>query len=231
MGHNVLITGASRGIGLALARQYLAGGSRVVATARNTGGDDLLALQQQYRDQIELLTLDVTRAQEIALIPKTLDQQPLHLLINNAGLFASNHDSIDTLDSDTWLNEIRVNTIAPFMVTRALRPNLAAAGHATVAMISSKMGSLSENRSGGAYSYRSSKAALNAVTRSLAHDLACNSISVVALHPGWVRTDMGGPKAPLDTTASASGLKSVLDKVGPDDNGKFFDYTGTQIPW
>lgn len=231
MGHNVLITGASRGIGLALARQYLAGGSRVVATARNTGGDDLLALQQQYRDQIELLTLDVTRAQEIALIPKTLDQQPLHLLINNAGLFASNHDTIDTLDSDTWLNEIRVNTIAPFMVTRALRPNLAAAGHATVAMISSKMGSLSENRSGGAYSYRSSKAALNAVTRSLAHDLACNSISVVALHPGWVRTDMGGPKAPLDTTASASGLKSVLDKVGPDDNGKFFDYTGTQIPW
>ena len=231
MGHNVLITGASRGIGFALARQYLARGSRVIATARNAGGDDLLALQQQYRDQIELLTLDVTSPQAIALIPKTLDKQPLHLLINNAGLYTSSDDCIDTLDSDTWLNEIRVNTIAPFMVTRALRPNLAATGCATVAMISSKMGSLSENQSGGAYSYRSSKAALNAVTRSLAHDLACNSISVVALHPGWVRTDMGGPKAPLDTTVSAAGLKSVLDKVGPDDNGKFLDYTGAQIPW
>jgi NAD(P)-dependent dehydrogenase (short-subunit alcohol dehydrogenase family) len=231
MDHNVLITGANRGIGLALVRQYLAGGSRVFATARNTGGDDLLALQQQYGDQIERLTLDVTRAQAIALIPKTLDNQPLHLLFNNAGLYTSGDDSMDTLDSDTWLNEIRVNTIAPFMVTRALRPNLAATGHATVAMISSKMGSLSENRSGGAYRYRSSKAALNAVTRSLAHDLACDSISVVALHPGWVRTDMGGPKAPLDTTVSASGLKTVLDKVGPDDNGKFFDYTGAQVPW
>ena len=231
MDHNVLITGASRGIGFALARQYLARGSRVVATARNTGGDDLLALQQQYRDQIELLTLDVTSAQAIAVMQATLTKQPLHLLINNAGLYTSGDDSMDTLDSDIWLNEIRVNTIAPFMVTRALRPNLAATDHATVAMISSKMGSLAENRSGGAYSYRSSKAALNAVTRSLAHDLACNSISVVALHPGWVRTDMGGPKAPLDTTASAIGLKSVLDKVGPDDNGKFFDYTGVQIPW
>jgi NAD(P)-dependent dehydrogenase (short-subunit alcohol dehydrogenase family) len=231
MDHNVLITGASRGIGFALARQYLARGSRVVATARNTGGDDLLALQQQYRDQIELLTLDVTSAKAIAVMQATLTKQPLHLLINNAGLYTSGDDSMDTLDSDIWLNEIRVNTIAPFMVTRALRPNLAATDHATVAMISSKMGSLAENRSGGAYSYRSSKAALNAVMRSLAHDLACNSISVVALHPGWVRTDMGGPKAPVDTTASAIGLKSVLDKVGPDDSGKFFDYTGVQIPW
>jgi len=231
MGHNVLITGASRGIGFALARQYLAEGSRVIATARNTGGDDLLALQQQYRDQIELLTLDVTSAKAIALIQTTLDKQPLHLLINNAGLYTSGDDGMDTQDRDTWLNEIRVNTIAPFMVTRALRPNLAATGCAKVAMISSKMGSLSENRTGGAYSYRSSKAALNAVTRSLAHDLACNSIAVVALHPGWVRTDMGGPKAPLDTTASAIGLKYLLDKVGPDDSGKFFDYTGVQIPW
>ena len=138
---------------------------------------------------------------------------------------------MESLKAETWLQEFHVSAIAPFMVTRALRSNLAAADDALVAMISSKMGSMSDNTSGGAYSYRSSKAALNAVTVSLARDLAGDGTRVVALHPGWVRTDMGGASAPVDTTQSASGLRKVMLGIGDPQNGGFFTYTGDAIPW
>ena len=117
------------------------------------------------------------------------------------------------------------------MVTRALRGNLAVADDALVVMISSKMGSMSDNTSGGAYSYRSSKAALKAVTVSLAQDLAGDGTRVVALHPGWVQTDMGGANAPVDASQSASGLRKVMTGIDETQNGGFFDYTGAAIPW
>ena len=231
MSHSVLITGTTRGIGLELARQFLDAGSDVFATARNPESDALQSLKAAHGDQLQLLALDVTNSAQIAEVAATLAGQPLNLLINNAGLFRSRSDDAESLSHETWLQEFHVNAIAPFMVTRALRENLAAADDALVAMISSKMGSMSDNTSGGAYSYRSSKAALNAVTVCLSSDLADDGTRVVALHPGWVRTDMGGSNAPVDAPTSASGLKKVMLGIDTAQNGGFFDYTGAPIPW
>ena len=231
MSHSVFITGTTRGIGLELARQFLDAGSDVFATARNPESDALQSLKAAHGDQLQLLSLDVTDSVQIAEVAATLAGQPLNLLINNAGLFRSRSDDAESLSHETWLQEFHVNAIAPFMVTRALRENLAAADDALVAMISSKMGSMSDNTSGGAYSYRSSKAALNAVTVCLSSDLADDGTRVVALHPGWVRTDMGGSNAPVDAPTSASGLKKVMLGIDTAQNGGFFDYTGAPIPW
>ena len=231
MSHTVFITGTARGIGLELVRQFLEAGSKVFATARHPETDALQSLKAAHGDALQLLKLDVTNRSEIETAVSSLAGQPVNLLINNAGLYQSRSDDMESLKAETWLQEFHVNAIAPFMVTRALRSNLAAADDALVAMISSKMGSMSDNTSGGAYSYRSSKAALNAVTVSLARDLAGDGTRVVALHPGWVRTDMGGASAPVDTTQSASGLRKVMLGIGDPQNGGFFNYTGDAIPW
>ena len=231
MSHTVFITGTTRGIGLALVRQFLEAGSNVFATARHPESDALQSLKAAHGDELQLLTLDVTNSTEIQAAVTSLAGQPVNLLINNAGLYQSRADDVESLAAQTWLQEFHVNAIAPFMVTRALRGNLAAADDALVAMISSKMGSMSDNTSGGAYSYRSSKAALNAVTVCLAQDLAGDGTRVVALHPGWVQTDMGGANAPVDASQSASGLRKVMTGIDETKNGGFFDYTGAAIPW
>lgn len=231
MRHTVFITGTTRGIGLELVRQFLEAGSKVFAAARDPESDALQSLKAAHGDQLQLLALDVTNSTEIQAAVTSLAGQPVNLLINNAGLYQSRSDDAASLATETWLQEFHVNAIAPFMVTRALRGNLAAAEDALVAMISSKMGSMSDNTSGGAYSYRSSKAALNAVTVCLAQDLAGDGTRVVALHPGWVRTDMGGANAPVDASQSASGLRKVMIGIDETQNGGFFDYTGAAIPW
>tara|TARA_Y100001934_G_scaffold143851_1_gene172797 strand:- start:1316 stop:2011 length:696 start_codon:yes stop_codon:yes gene_type:complete len=231
MSHSVFITGTTRGIGLELVRQFLEAGSKVFATARHPESDALQSLKAVHGDELQLLTLDVTNSTEIQAAVTSLAGQPVNLLINNAGLYQSRSDDAESLATETWLQEFHVNAIAPFMVTRALRGNLAAADDALVAMISSKMGSMADNTSGGAYSYRSSKAALNAVTVCLAQDLAGDGTRVVALHPGWVRTDMGGANAPVDASQSASGLRKVMTGIDENQNGGFFDYTGAAIPW
>jgi NAD(P)-dependent dehydrogenase (short-subunit alcohol dehydrogenase family) len=212
-------------------RQFLEAGSKVFATARHPESDALQSLKAVHGDELQLLTLDVTNSSEIETAVTSLAGHPVNLLINNAGLFQSRSDDAESLATETWLQEFHVNAIAPFMVTRALRGNLAAAEDALVAMISSKMGSMSDNTSGGAYSYRSSKAALNAVTVCLAQDLAGDGTRVVALHPGWVQTDMGGANAPVDASQSASGLRKVMIGIDETQNGGFFDYTGAAIPW
>tara|TARA_Y100001960_G_scaffold102242_1_gene109931 strand:- start:3 stop:719 length:717 start_codon:yes stop_codon:yes gene_type:complete len=238
MSHTVFITGASRGLGLELARQFLDAGSCVFAAARVPESNTLQSLKSVHGDQLQLLALDVTDGEQISKTVASLAGQPLHLLINNAGLFLDNPfvgdpgtDCLSTVESNRWLTVFRVNTIAPFMMTRALRANLKAADPGTVVMISAMMGSLTNNQSGGAYSYRSSKAALNAVTVSLATDLAADGTRVVALHPGWLQTEMGGHDAPVDTPTSAKGLRAVMLNIDAKQNGGFFDHTGRPIPW
>ena len=228
----VLITGANRGIGLKLAERYAADSWQVVATSRNPKlSVSLQHLVNALSGKLETVQLDVSDNESIARLSKHLENRPIDLLINNAGSYQSKHLAFEDIDSDTWLAEIQVNTIAPFMVTRALLGNLCAAGTSIVAMLSSQMGSIADNRSGGAYAYRSSKAGLNAVIKSLHHDLADKGITVVAMHPGWVRTEMGGVDAPVEIDSSARGLKTILDNLEPEVSGKFFDYRGNPLPW
>jgi NAD(P)-dependent dehydrogenase (short-subunit alcohol dehydrogenase family) len=231
MTKNVFITGANRGIGLELTRQYLAAGEKVFASARDPSIESLSRLTERYPDNLKIVMLDVTDESNIQNVAGSLEGTSIDLLINNAGLFHSKHEDFSSLNPDIWIEEFRVNSIAPFLVTRALKSNLANANSSVVGMISSKMGSMGDNQSGGSYSYRSSKAALNAVSVSLANDLSDLDISVVALHPGWVQTDMGGPNGLIDVETSATGLKAILDKAGKAESGKFYDYSGKQLPW
>ena len=231
MTKNVFITGANRGIGLELTRQYLAAGKKVFASARDPSTEGLSRLTERYPDNLKTVMLDVTDESNIQTVAGSIEGTSIDLLINNAGLFHSKHEDFSSLNPDTWIEEFRVNSIAPFLVTRALKSNLANANSSVVGMISSKMGSMGDNQSGGSYSYRSSKAALNAVSVSLANDLSDLDISVVALHPGWVQTDMGGPNGLIDVETSATGLKAILDKAGTAESGKFYDYSGKQLPW
>ena len=238
LSHTVFITGASRGLGLELTRQFLKAGSYVFATAREPKSEALQSLKLEYGNQLQLLVLDVTDNGQISKAAARLARKPLNLLINNAGLFTDNpfvgdpeRDHLNIVDSDQWLTVFRVNTIAPFLIARALKANLKITDQSAVVMISAMMGSLTNNQSGGAYSYRSSKAALNAVTVSLAIDLAVDGTKVVALHPGWLQTDMGGRGAPMDTSTSAKALKAVMLNLEEVPTGSFLDYTGTPIPW
>jgi NAD(P)-dependent dehydrogenase (short-subunit alcohol dehydrogenase family) len=225
MTRTVLITGA-------LAEHYAADFWQVIATSRNPKlSSSLQRLTDAYHGKFTTTQLDVSNHHSIALLSEQLEDRPIHLLINNAGIYQSKYFGFDTIDRDTWLAEIQVNTIAPFMITRALLGNLRAARHSIVAMLSSEMGSIADNRSGGNYAYRSSKAALNSVVKSLHLDLSDKGITVVALHPGWVRTDMGGVDAPIDTDISSRGLKTILDELKPEASGGFFDYRGKVLPW
>ena len=231
MTKNVFITGANRGIGLELTRQYLVAGHKVLASARDPSTEGLSQLIKRFPNNLKTVVLDVTDESNIQAVVDSLEGASIDLLINNAGLFHSKHEDFGSLNTDTWIEEFRVNSISPFLVTRALKSNLAKANSGVVGMISSKMGSMGDNQSGGSYSYRSSKAALNAVSVSLANDLSDLDISVVALHPGWVQTDMGGPNGLIDVETSALGLKAILDNAGKAESGKFYDYSGKQLPW
>ncbi|GGY92217.1 MULTISPECIES: SDR family oxidoreductase [Shewanella] len=226
----LLITGANRGIGLALTELYLASGWDVVACCRDPSqADDLLYLISD-NPGLEVYQLDVTDYDGLAALARELDDRPIDLLINNAGYYGPNAVLLGDIPVEEWRKVLEINTIAPLKVTEAFLPQLRGA-KGTVACISSKMGSIEENHSGGSYLYRSSKAALNAVNKSLALDLSPDAITAVVIHPGWVRTDMGGPHGLIDAATSAQGIKALLDRLTPQDSGKFFDYQGRQLAW
>jgi NAD(P)-dependent dehydrogenase (short-subunit alcohol dehydrogenase family) len=224
--HTVLITGASRGIGLEFTRQYLARGSRVIACCRLP--DCASALQALAAPALDVVGLDVSDSAAVAALPAKLAGNSLDLFINNAGVYGD-HQGLADADWAQWLDVFSVNVIGPLMLTRALLPLMAV--NAKLVYLSSKMGSISDNTGGGAYIYRSSKTALNQVIRSLSIDLAGQGLSVAALHPGWVQTDMGGPNALIDTGTSVSGLMGVIDRLNATGSGRFFNYNGEEIPW
>lgn len=227
----VLITGTNRGLGLEFVKQYLEAGQRVIATARNPDTSaELQALRKQYPEQLSLYALDVADAESRQQFSIAIGEQPVHLLINNAGVHGG-WGEFGRLSEEEWLRCLHINTVAPIKMVEVLRANLNNAEHATVAFLTSKMGSIEDNTSGGSYIYRSSKAALNAAGKSLAIDLKDENIKVVLLHPGWVRTDMGGPNGLIDPPASVSGLRRVLENLTWDQCGSFIAYDGTVIPW
>ena len=225
MTQTYLITGANRGIGLERARQLRARGERVIATARQPGA--ALSLQATGA-RIE--PLDVADPASVADFAARLDGAPVDVLINNAGIGVGGV-SFERLDVETMAAFFQVNTMGPLRVTQALLPNLLAGQAKRIVSITSQLGSIDDNGSGGAYAYRASKAALNMVNKSLSIDLASRGLVCVVLHPGWVQTDMGGAAAPTKVEESALGLLRVIDDLSPSQNGRFFDFSGAEVPW
>ena len=225
-----LILGANRGIGLGLVAEFLSRDWTVHATARDlAAASDLAALRDAHEGRLILHTADVVDESSVTRLAAELDGIPLDLLIHNAGVYGPRMNDIEEVDSEEWMRVLRINTVAPYQCLRLLRPRLAHGG--AVGFLTSRMGSLADNTSGGSYVYRSSKAGLNAVIKSLSVNLATDRIAVAALHPGWVATDMGGASAPLDVATSARGLADVMTKLTLEQTGCFVDWSGASIPW
>ncbi|NNF67304.1 MAG: SDR family oxidoreductase [Gammaproteobacteria bacterium] len=232
MPETIVITGANRGIGLELARRYTQDGHRVYATSRQPEkSKDLAQLAADSDGRLSLHPLEVTDAKQRDAFAAVLSGVPVDVLINNAGVYPHKGLSFGELDEASWLKALNVNTVAPMMMAQLLLPNIADSQRKLVASITSKMGSIADNSSGGSFAYRASKTALNSAMRSLAITLQDQGISVIVLHPGWVQTDMGGPRGLVTTQQSASKLRATLDRAGLDESGSFFDLDGSIIPW
>ncbi len=231
----ILITGANRGIGLALVRQLLATESiRLFATARRPeAATDLQQLAASHADCLTVLPLDVTDQTSVGALATTVARQVngLDVLINNAGFKPpATAESFANITSETLLNTLAINVAGPLLVVKALVDLLAAGRNSRIVNISSQMGSMTWG-GGGFYAYTTSKAALNMVTRRLAVDLQSRGITTITMHPGWVRTDMGGPSASLSPDESASGIIKVVSNLTPRQNGQFIQWNGEIHAW
>ena len=239
MRRNCLITGANRGIGLEFARQLLARGEHVVATCRHPGKATALnALAGEYPGRLHVLPLDVADAKSrtalVGELPLVLgdddDGAPtrIDLLINNAGVLHSG-ERFGHVEQSILEDSLRTNALGPFLLAQALAPLLADA--ARIANLSTVMASIASRSEFRSPSYCASKAAQNMLTVQLAHALATRGIVVLALHPGWVMTEMGGEHATVATADAVGGLLQVIDAATPAQSGTFLDWRGGSLPW
>jgi NAD(P)-dependent dehydrogenase (short-subunit alcohol dehydrogenase family) len=228
-----LITGANRGIGLEFTRQYAADGWRVLACTRRPDKSDALnTLAAQHPGQILVYGLDVADHPGIDQLASSLAGQPIDLLINNAGVYTDPHGgALNNNDYEAWMRAFLINTMATLKMVRAFHPHIVQSDQKTIVTISSKMGSIADNDSGGSYMYRSSKAAVNMVVKTLAIDLKPTGVIAMVLHPGWVKTDMGGPHALISSMQSVSGMREVISRLTMNDSGKFIAYDGKEVRW
>jgi NAD(P)-dependent dehydrogenase (short-subunit alcohol dehydrogenase family) len=223
----VLVTGANRGIGFEFVKSFAADGWRVHACARNVEkARDVRALEGEVVSH----KLDVTNGLKVASLARELVAEPIDVLINNAGLRGAG-SAFGKTDYEEWASVLQVNTLAPLRMVERFGGLIERSERKVVVNISSIMGSIGQTSSGGDYIYRSSKAALNMVTKTLANDLAGRGVTVISFHPGWVQTDMGGPGASITPAQSVAGMRRVIDGLSPADSGKFFNYDGTPIEW
>ncbi len=227
----LLITGANRGIGLELTKQYLEQGWDVHACCRKPKKAKELAKLKQENKKLSIHKLNVTKEKQMDKLKTVLKNKAIDMLINNAGVYASEASKFGQTDEKSWEEAVAVNLLAPMKMMEAFKENVAISDKKIIASMSSKMGSMDDNTSGGAYAYRATKAALNAVMVSAAHDLRHLDITCLILHPGWVRTDMGGPNGEISTQESAQKLRKILDECDISDTGKFYDIDGSIIPW
>jgi len=219
----LLIIGASRGLGLEFVRQYSAAGWRVLATVR-----DPLSGRAASEAGAEIYVCDVGDPNSIKRLAAALDGTAIDLLLHNAGIYGAN-PPFGEIDPADLIEVFRVNTVAPLLVAQAFANHLS--GLKLFAVLSSMMGSIADNSSGGSYAYRASKAALNMVIKTLSVDLAGRGIVPVALSPGWVRTEMGGAAAPLSPAEAVAGLRTALNGVKALDSGSFIHVDGSRLPW
>ena len=227
----VLITGANRGIGLEFVRQYAADGARIIATARHPGeAKELLDLAAKSKGQVTIHPLDVASGASIQHLATEIADTPIDILINNAGVYGGEYQSAHNLDYETWARTLTVNSLGPVRVLLALLGNLKKGKEKKAVTLTSGMGSTT-NHDGQALIYRSSKAALNNAMHGLALALKPEGIAVLLLHPGWVKTDMGGRNASLSPDVSVSAQRKLIASLTTKDTGRYLAYDGREIPW
>lgn len=230
--NTVLITGANRGLGLEFARQYADEGWKVYAACRRPDdARELDRLAAASGGHVAVIALDVTDAASLRTAAAELAGIPIDLLVNNAGVGSPKGQKLGSLDYAAWQRVLDTNTLGPMRVTEAFLGNVEKSGQKKIVTITSGMGSIEDNGSGGSYAYRSSKAAVNMVVKSLSIDLAARGITCIVMNPGWVRTDMGGPGGQLSPEQSIAAMRKVIAGLTPADSGKFFNHDGRQYPW
>ena len=226
----VVITGANRGIGLEFVSQYLADGWQVYGCCRRPESATQLA-GLASNSALSIHELDVGNPDSVEKLALALSEQSIDLLINNAGIYGGERQSFGDIDYAQWTRVLEVNTLGPYRVSTALANPVGNSEQRMIVNVSSAMGSIERYTTGGHYIYRSSKAALNMVTVNLAHDLRSRGITVLSVHPGWVRTDMGGSSADISPRTSAAGLRQLISNATIKDSGRFFSWDGSALPW
>jgi NAD(P)-dependent dehydrogenase (short-subunit alcohol dehydrogenase family) len=228
----VLITGANRGIGLAHARQFAQRGIAVFATAREpAAAEELQQLAHAHPGRFSVLHYDAADPDAPAQLKAALGDTPVDLLLANAGASGESGQALGNIHVDGLLELIRINALAPLKLVEALVYNITLSERRLVGLQSSQMGSIGNNHAGGRYEYRLSKTALNMIARNLANDLRPRDVTVVALHPGWVRTRMGGDGAAITVETSVAGQQRLFEHLSLAQSGRFFNYDGTELPW
>ena len=230
MSQTWMITGANRGIGLALTMELLRRGDHVIAAARNPWGGALAELASDHGSALTLLELDVTSDESVAAAKETISGRPIDVLLNNAGVNGPPGQSPLEVDFDAMREVFEVNVYAPLRVAQAFLPNVEAGSGRKIATITSRMGSIGGNPAGNLI-YRSSKAAVNMAMVVFGNAVRGSNVSVMLFHPGWVKTDMGGGGADITAAESASGLIRTIDASGLGETNSFRDYTGAPIAW
>ena len=225
-----VVTGANRGIGLALTQEILRFGHEVIAACRNPdGARELWELEHNHPGKVQLLSLDVACEKSIANFTTSIKHQKIDVLINNAGIVLGYDDDLIHLKAGDLEQCFKTNTVGPILLTQSLLPWLQKSIKPVVAHISSNLSSLGEFTAGGIYAYRISKVALNMFMRCMAAER--RDFINVCLHPGWVQTAMGGVKAPVTVETSVKGLYEVIARLRHEDNGRFIDYLGNDVSW
>lgn len=225
---NIVVTGSGRGIGFEMCKQALEAGHSVWAWAR-TVTPELEELAGNFGEMLHIVRCDVTQDTSVATAAQETKAEAIDLLINNAGAYLDSGKNFKTVDFDAVAENFAINAISPMRVTRALLPKLEKAGAPVVTNITSLMGSVEDNTSGGSYAYRMSKSALNMFTKCFSCDF--KKITSIAMHPGWVQTRMGGKEAPTTPQESAAGILEVSLNATSKANGSFVDFEGDTIPW
>ena len=230
--NTVLVTGANRGLGLEFCRQYGKAGWNVLACCRNP--DLAIELNELAHENphIQVCQIDVLDRNSIDILANDLKGRTIDLLIANAGVYGdSKGHAFGNLEYTDWINTFEINVLGVVKMTEAFLPNLKNSQKPRIAVLSSQMGSIEDNGSGGSILYRSSKAALNAAMKSLSIELQNDNIGVLIFHPGWVKTDMGGSHALIDTETSVIGMMKEISEFKMSKTGRFIKYDGTQLPW
>lgn len=226
----VLITGANRGLGLEFCRQYAHAGWQVIACCRQPEKAESLSRLAKQHTSLRIAPLDIQNHQQCDALAEELQQLTIDVLISNAGVYGDRH-AFGDLDYQVWRDTLETNVLSAMKLAEVFAPHLAASQSGLFVAISSLMGSMADNGSGGSYLYRSSKAALNAVMKSLSFDFSRLGTGVLIFHPGWVRTDMGGPNGLIDVDESISGMRQCIEQFDLSQTGCFMKYDGSAMPW